>query len=135
MVQVSVNALVKVASGPNLSLRSNLEPESYTMASVDLEAAGATPTEEEVPLLPDAGTVTLLAVRARTTAGADAEVSLTPSNGGNDGDELTVAGTLMVANAGVLAALVDGGPRSLTVRNAGDEPVTVDILTCLDSTQ
>jgi hypothetical protein len=133
MVQVSLTALVKVAGGPTWSMASTFTPESYTVASVALDAAaGGTPAEEEVPLLPDDGTVTVLAIRARGAAGADAEVTVMPSNGGTDGDELTVSGTLVVANVGVLSALVSGGPRKLTVKNAAADPVTVDVLTCLD---
>jgi hypothetical protein len=84
-----------------------------------------------VALLPEGGTVVLLAVNARTAGGAAATVTLTATNGSADA-ELSVIGTLLIANAGVLAALVTDGPRSVTVKNTEPESVTVDIITGLD---
>jgi hypothetical protein len=132
MVQVTLTASVKVLGGPTLPVSSALTPESYTFASVSLGAAGADDAEHEVALLPTDGTVVLLAVNARTAAGAGASVVVTPSDGAAPGNtELAVAGSLVVANANALAALVAGGPRAVTIRNVAPEPVTVDILTCL----
>jgi hypothetical protein len=44
-----------------------------------------------------------------------------------------IDGTFVVAHAGVLTTLVDGGPRTLVLSNSGDKPVTVDVLAGLDS--
>lgn len=130
MVQVSVTASVKVAGGPTITVGTALNPTSYTFAATTLDAGA----EEELALLPDGGTVTLLALTARAGGGASAAVAVVPSNGTDDGAEIVVPGTLLVANPGVLAALVDGGPRSLTVRNDGAAAVTVEVLTGLDPT-
>jgi len=59
-------------------------------------------------------------------------VTVTPTNGGTDGDDLTVDGALLVANASVLAGLVAGGPRTLTVTNTETTPASVEIVACLD---
>jgi len=128
MVQVTVTASVKVAGGPTVPLGATLEPQSYTFASVTLDATGGTDPEKTVDLLPDGGEVVLLAISARGPDGKPSSVALTPSNGATDGDELTVAGTLLVANAGVLAAIVTGGPRTVTLTNATAAAVTVDLL-------
>lgn len=132
MVQVQLTAQLKVTGGPTLAVGSTLDPESYTFASVVLDAAGGADAEQDVPLLPDAGTVVLLAVNAHLADGKTATVTVTPKNGATAGDALEVAGTLLVAHAGVLAALVADGPRLLTLTNAGTAPVTVDVLAALD---
>ena len=128
MVQVTVTASVKVAGGPTVPLGATLEPQSYTFASVTLDATGGTDPEKTVDLLPDGGDVVLLAISARGVDSKPASVALTPTNGATDGDELTVVGTLLVANSGVLAALVPGGPRTVTLTNTAAAPVTVDLL-------
>ena len=133
MVLVTVTASVAVAGGPTLSVGAPLEPQSYTYATVTLDAAGGPHPSHVVALLPDGGTVVLLAVSATTAKGAVADVRLKPSHGSTDGTELTVEGTLLLANPGVLAALVSGGPRTLTLTNPGTEAVTVKILTGLDA--
>lgn len=128
MVQVTVTAALKVAGGPTLPLSGTLEPQSYTFASVTVDpAAGAS-----VDLLPEGGTVVLLGVSCRLPGGKPATVELTPANGGTDGTAFDVDGALLIVTPGVLAALVTGGPRSLTVKNEGTEPVTVDVLTGLE---
>jgi hypothetical protein len=130
MVEVSVTASVKAAGGPTVPLGTTLHPESYTYASVDLDADATT----EVDLLPVAGTVVLLALAAKKRsgpAGLAAVVTVTPVNGANSGAPMTVDGQLLITNAGVLAALVDDSPRALKLK-AGADPVTVDIFTCLD---
>jgi hypothetical protein len=133
MVEVTVAASVKIHGGPTLPVSATLTPSSYAVAAVELGPAGAADEEREIPLLPDGGTVVLLAVRARTAAGAPAIVGLTPSNGGTDGSEIEVKGTLLVTNSGVLAALVADGPRTVTVKNTGPDQVKVDIITGLNS--
>jgi hypothetical protein len=135
MVQVTVTASVKVAGGPALTLSTTLDPLAYTFASVALDASGGTNDDEKADLLPNGGTVALLGVSARTISGKPATVTLTPSNGATNGEALTLDGTLLVANAGVLAALVNGGPRSLTLVNTEAEAVTIDLLTAVDSGQ
>jgi hypothetical protein len=132
MVQVQLTAQLKVQGGPALTVGSTLDPESYTFASVVLDAAGGAAAEQDVPLLPDGGAVVLLAASAHLADGKGAPVTLTPKNGATAGDPLTIDSTLVVAHAGVLAALVAGGPRSLTCKNEGPAPVTVDVLAALD---
>lgn len=133
MVQVQLTAQLKVQGGPSLAVGATLEPESYTFASVTLDAAGGADDEQELPLLPDDGVVLLLAVSAHLANGTAAPVTLTPRNGATAGDPLEVDGTLVVAHTGVLGALVTGGPRSLTLANAGAAPVIVDVLAALDA--
>lgn len=133
MVQVQLTAQLKVQGGPALAVGTTLEPESYVFASVELDAAGGAGDSQDVPLLPDAGTVLLLAVNAHLADGQPAPVSVTPQNGTTTGDALAVDGTLVIAHAGVLAALVTDGPRLLTLTNAETTPVTVDVLAALDS--
>jgi hypothetical protein len=108
-----------------------IEPLSYTFASVSLDKAGDANPTQSVDLLPDGGTVVLLGLNARASTGQPAEITVTPSSDAGDGDAITVDGTLVVANSGVLGALVSGGPRSLTLTNDGTEAVTVDVLTGL----
>jgi hypothetical protein len=132
MVQVTVTAAVKVAGGPTLSLSSTVEPQSYTFASVSLDPAGGAAPEQTVDLLPDGGTVVLLGVSARTAAGKAATISIKPSHGATDGATFDIDGTLLVATPGVLAALVAGGPRSLSLSNANTGAVTIDLITGLE---
>jgi hypothetical protein len=131
MVEVSVTASVKVLGGPTLPVSASLDPDSYTVAALTLGPAGAAEEEQTVALLPEGGTVVLLAVNARTAGGTAATVTLTAKNGSAEA-ELGVIGTLLIANAGVLAALVTDGPRSVTVKNTESDSVTVDIITGLD---
>ncbi|MFJ8579384.1 hypothetical protein [Micromonospora sp. NPDC093277] len=132
MVQVTVTAALKVAGGPTLPLSSTLQPQSYTFASVALNATGGAGDEQSVDLLPDGGTVVLLGVAAHTPGGKAAAVTLTPVNGTTEGEPFGIDGTLLIATPGVLAALVDGGPRSLKFANAGTESVIVEVLTGLE---
>jgi hypothetical protein len=133
MVQVTVTASVKVAGGPTLPVSTTLAPLTYTFGTIGLDAAGGTTDSREVDLLPDGGTVTLLGLNARKASGGPATLTLTPSAGGTDGSDITVKGTLLVSSSGVLAALVAGGPRSVTLANTEAEAVTVDLLTGLDA--
>ncbi|MDX2562910.1 hypothetical protein PV371_25095 [Streptomyces sp. TX20-6-3] len=139
MVNVSVTSSVMIEDGPVLSLAMNLDPESYTVASVTLDAGGS----RTVGLSPESGSPILLAVRATTESGNDADVSLQP-NPDISGDaptpdpqdvtpqplQLKVQTVLLISGAEVLQSI--GTPRSLGVTNHGTEPVTVDILACLD---
>jgi hypothetical protein len=129
MVHVTVTASVKVDGGPVVPLGTALDPQSYTFASVALDAAGGTDDELEVDLLPDGGTVMMLGMNVRDAAGKPAAVTVTPMNADPPGADLLVDGTLLVANAGVLKALVGGGPRTVKLKNAGTTAVTVDLLT------
>jgi hypothetical protein len=128
-----------IEDGPVLSLAMDLDPESYTVASVTLDAGGT----RTVGLSPESGDPILLAVRATTESGKAADVSLEPnpdSSGDtpppDDGDvsprplQLKVRTVLLISGAEVLQSI--GTPRSLGVTNHGSEPVTVDILACID---
>ncbi|KUG57432.1 hypothetical protein AVL62_13490 [Serinicoccus chungangensis] len=114
-----------------LPLGTDLEADSYVVADLTLGAAGSGSESQEAALLPAGGTMTLLAIRATTQAGL-ATVTVTPSNGGTDGDDLTVDGVLVVANGGVLEALVAGGPRTVTIENTEATEATVSVLATLD---
>jgi hypothetical protein len=131
MVQVSMTTSVKVEGGPSVPLGTTIQPESYTFASVTLGPTAGADATQDVALLPPEGVPVLLAVRAWTTTGA-AQVTVTPKNGAKSGPTVHVDGVLLVAGADILAALVDKGPRSVTVANPGSQAVTVDILACLD---
>ncbi len=133
MVQVQLTAQLRVQGGPTLAVGTSLDPESYVYASVTLDAAGGAAATQELPLLPADGTVLLLAVSAHLANGTAAAVTVTPTNGATTGDPLEVEGTLVVAHAGVLSALVADGPRSLTLENAAATPVVVDVLAALDT--
>jgi len=67
------------------------------------------------------------------SASTPGRCSPSPSNGATAGDDLTVEGSLLVANASVLAGLVAGGPRTLTVTNTETTPTHVEVLACLES--
>jgi hypothetical protein len=129
MVHVTVTASVKVDGGPVVPLGTELDPQSYTYASVALDAAGGTDAEKQVDLLPDGGTVVLLGLSIKDPAGKPAPVVVTPANGATSGEAFDVGGTLLVASPGVLKALVDDGPRSVTLKNEGTAAVTVEVLT------
>jgi hypothetical protein len=133
MVQVSVSATVSVHDGPMLPVGAELEPDSYVVSGADLDAAGGTDDSAEIALLPTTGAVALLALSATGADGGAATVTVTPSNGATDGDDLTVEGSLLVANASVLAGLVAGGPRTLTVTNTETTPTHVEVVACLES--
>jgi hypothetical protein len=132
MVHVAVTATAKVTGGPTMPLNSSIDPLTYSVAEVVLTATGQAGAAHEVDLLPEDGTVILLAVSARTAGGLPAAITVLPQNKGDHGPELAVPGTLLVSNPGVLGALVDGGPRTVTVTNTTNESVTVSILAGLD---
>jgi hypothetical protein len=128
-----------IEDGPVLSLAMDLDPESYTVASVTVEA-GATRT---VGLSPESAAPILLAVRATTESGKPADVALQPNPDISEDSppadpqgvtpqpiQLKVQTVLLISGAEVLQSI--GTPRSLGVTNRGSEPVTVDILACLD---
>ncbi len=128
MVQVQVTATVKVAGGPTVPATVSLSPDTYAFGSVHLDAAGGAAEAADVALLPDGGDVSLLAINVRPTSGDARSVTVVPKHDGDTGDALTVDGSLLVANAGVLAALVTGSPRTLTITNLAAVEVDVDVL-------
>lgn len=134
MVTIDLAASIRVSGGPALPLTTAIDPDSYTAARLELEPAGAPADADvaELALLPEASDVVLLGIRVRHEDGSSASVEVVPRNGATDGDTLTVDGALLIANAGVLLALVAGGPRTLEVRNTGTEPVAVDVIAALD---
>ncbi|MFF0086780.1 hypothetical protein ACFYR1_44970 [Streptomyces canus] len=128
-MNLSVTSSVMIEEGPALSLTSELEVESYAVATVTLDQGAS----RDVSLLPQDGTPVLLAVRAITASGDPATVRVRPNpSETGDGEEkwIRVTGTLLISGADVLAGL--GTPRSLGIENTGAEPATVDILSCLD---
>jgi hypothetical protein len=133
MVQVSVSATVSVHDGPMLPVGAELQPDSYVVAEADLDASGGADDSAEIALLPTSGTVALLAMSCTGADAGAATVTVTPANGATTGDDLTVEGSLLVANASVLAGLVAGGPRTLTVTNTETTPTHVEIVACLDA--
>lgn len=128
MTKVTVSAWVKVKDGPNLALSTELDPETVVQASVVLDEAGGTAPSKTAELLASGGKASVLALSATGADGKPADVTVVPTNGGDTGDPLAVTGALLLANEAVLAGLVTGGPRSLTLTNAGAQIVTVDII-------
>ncbi len=133
MVTITLDAILKVGAGPVLPVGSVLEPDSYSFATVHLAAAGGADGADtfELKLLPADNDVVLLGIRARQDDGGPATVRVTPKNV-EPGTEIEVRGALVVASRGVLAKLVAGGPRTLTLVNKAEVPVTVDVLAALD---
>lgn len=128
MTTVSVSTWVKVKDGPDLATSTEFEPEVVTQAQVSLDAAGGAAAEKTVELLASGGSVSLLALSASTSDNEPAEITVTPVNGADSGTPIAVTGALLVANSGVLAGVVAGGPRSLTLTNGTDRGVTVDVI-------
>ena len=133
MVQVSVSATVSVHDGPMLPVGAELQPDSYVVSGADLDASGGADDSAEIALLPTTGAVALLALSCTGADGGPATVTVTPANGATTGDDLTVEGSLLVANASVLAGLVAGGPRTLTVKNTETTTTRVEVIACLDA--
>lgn len=127
MVNVVVNASVVVPGGPTLPLDAKVGVESYVFATVDLTAAGGAGSGRTLDLLPDGGTVALLAIAARDAQGKPAGVTAVLKAEANSAS-LDVAGVLLVANEDALAAIVATGPRTVVLTNQGSAPITVDIL-------
>ncbi len=128
MTKVTVSAWVKVKDGPNLTISTELDPETVVQASVVLDEAGGAAPQKTVELLASGGTAAALALSATAADGKPATVTVVPKNGVDEGDPIAVDGGLLVANSAVLAALVAGGPRALTLTNAGTQKVTVAII-------
>ncbi|GAA1383355.1 hypothetical protein [Catellatospora chokoriensis] len=124
MVDISLKSSVQVRGGPMFAMAATMEPTSYTLATVNV----AKNTSKEVPLLANEGVPMLLAIRAYDAEGKKATIGVTPKKDGQSGKKLNVVGNLLLAHSGALDALVTGGPRSVTVENAGDKPVVVEIL-------
>jgi hypothetical protein len=128
MTKVNVSTWVKVKDGPDLSSSIELDTETVTQAHVTLDAADGDEPEKTVELLATGGSVSLLALSVVDEDNKPAEITMTPANGSDTGTAITVTGALLVANSGVLANLVPGGPRSLTLTNDGTACVTVDVI-------
>jgi len=133
MVQVSVSATVSIHDGPMLPVGTQLQPDSYVVSGADLDASGGADDSAEIALLPTSGAVALLALSCTGADGGPATVTVTPANGATTGDDLTVEGSLLVANASVLSGLVAGGPRTLTVTNTETTATHVEVVACLES--
>jgi hypothetical protein len=127
MVNVVVNASAVVAGGPTLPLETNIGVESYVFATVDLTAAGGSGPSHTLDLLPDGGSVALLAISARDAQGKPAGVTAVLKAGANSAS-LDISGVLLVANEDALAAVVATGPRTVVLTNPGTAPIRVDVL-------
>jgi hypothetical protein len=101
--------------------------ETYAFTTIALDASGGPHADHDVALLPDVGSVVLLALVARGLDGAAADVTAELDNGANH-TTVHVHGALLVANPDALAAIVAGGPRSIGLTNEGPAPITVDVL-------
>jgi hypothetical protein len=128
MTKVTVSAVVKAKAGPSLAISTELDPETVVQAAVELDEAGGTAPSKTIELLAAGGKATVLALSAQGADGKPAAVTVVPRNGGDTGDPIAVTGALLVANESVLAALVTGGPRAITLTNAGTQKVTVDVI-------
>lgn len=128
MTKVTVSSWVKVKDGPNLATSVELDPEAVTQATVVLDAATGAEPEKTVELLAAAGDVALLALSVVASGEPTASITVTPRNGTDTGTALEVTDALVVANSAVLGGLVTGGPRALTLTNAGSSAVTVDLI-------
>lgn len=129
MVLVSASAAVKVKNGPQLPLDLTLDPESYTLHSSRLGAAGdANGADKDEHTLPD-GTIVLLAVTAVDVEMKPAKVELTL----RENTKTALTGSLLVANADAVEQLVTAeSARKVKIENKADKAVTVEILTCRD---
>lgn len=135
MVNITLDATLRVASGPTLEVGGALDLDSYSVSQLTLEKTGAADKKDsaEVALLPEAKDVALLGVRVRGQDGKPAAVTMKPKNAKSEGAEAIVDGGLVIASKGILAALVkDGGPRTLIFTNKGTAPVIVDVVAALD---
>lgn len=127
MVNVSVTAAAAIVGGPTLPLSAKVGVESYVFSTVSLDAAGGASPEHEVALLPDGGSVALLAVSSRLLDGTAADVSAVLKAGAEEKTVL-VHGSLLVANTDALKLMVTNGPRSIRLTNEGAKPIVVDVL-------
>jgi hypothetical protein len=127
MVNVVVNASVVVPGGPTIPLDTVVGVESYVFASVDLTATGGSGPSHTLNLLPDGGSVALLAITARDAQGKAAAVTAELQAGASS-KSLDVNGVLLVANGDALAAIVATGPRRVVLTNPRPVPITVDVL-------
>lgn len=129
MEQMSINASVNVKGGPSWRVSADFETEVYAVASVSLDATA----QDEVTIMPEGATAVLMVIKAVKDADSKpAEVTVTPE-GSAAGPALTVNGSLLITNAGVLAGLATDGPSKLAVENVGTEAVTVSVLIAFDS--
>ncbi|WP_028046745.1 hypothetical protein [Cellulomonas sp. URHE0023] len=129
MEQVTITTAVNVKGGPLVKVSARVDSDAYVVASLAL----AKTATGDVSVLPTTGAASLLVIQARNDLDqSPAKVEVTPE-GSAVGTKLVVAGSLLVANTDVLAALAAGGPRKLTVKNVGTQDVTVSILAAFDS--
>jgi hypothetical protein len=80
-----------------------------------------------VALLPDGGSVALLAVASRLVDGTPADVTAVLIAGAEEKSVL-VHGSLLVANTDALKLMVATGPRSIRLTNEGTKAIVVDVL-------
>lgn len=131
MVEVTLTGTVAVQGGPRVAIGLALKPETCAYASIVLEKKD---DEEDVPLLPATGTPSLLAISAADDKGKAAEVlvkltdAAAQDGAAQDGPEVTVDGTLILANSAVLTALHAPGVRCVHITSKADRPVKVQIL-------
>ena len=130
MEHVTINTSVNVKDGPLVNVNVQVDSHAYVMASLAL-AKGATGS---VVILPAKGVASLLVIQASKDKDQSiAKVEVTPAGSAAAATPLTVDGSLLVTNAGVLAGLAAGGPQKLTVKNIAGDDATVSILVAFDS--
>ncbi|WP_418276935.1 hypothetical protein ACNHYB_03185 [Isoptericola jiangsuensis] len=132
MVQVSVSADVSVTGGPTLPLELVLDPDAYVVSEALLAPQGRAGAEVTVGLVPPDVVLTFLAVSAAGPTGSPAVVRVVPAHADETGPVLNVLGSLLMANADVVAGLVPGGPLGLILANLEATTVTVRVLAAFE---
>ena len=134
MVHISLTARLTVADGPVLPVGAELTVDTYTVSETVLAPQGDADDAVEIALVPDAVSLTLLAVTAKEKAtGKPAPVTVVPAHNATDGDAIAINGAFLLANADVLGRLVTDGPKLFKVSNEGTTPTSVRLLAAFDA--
>ena len=127
VITAVLNASLGISGGPTLALGRSLPMQSYVFASEELTEAGGSHPSRTVDLLPDGGTVVLLAIVSQDPKGKPAPVAA-ELRAGSKKVLLEVTGSLLIANEDALASMVETGPRTVVVTNEGTAPIKVDVI-------
>ncbi len=158
-MQISVSATVGVEGGPTMSVSTSLDPATYVVSQLvvgpskkpadgkpDPNPEGEEPGDGKEPgpkdstpagagsveLLPQGGSVALLAMSATDPAGKPADVRATLVGASAKKAEVSFVGSFLLANESALSGLVVGGPRAVEIEaKAG---VVVNILAARGNT-